>query len=198
MSILIGLTGPTGAGKSSATAVCAKFGLCVIACDLLARRAVEKGTAGLAALTEAFGEEILLPGGALDRKALAAEAFSSPERTELLNRVLLPHISRLVIAEAEGKNALLDAPTLFESGLDKLCTATVAVTAERGIRRARIIARDGLTAEQADLRLNAGKTDEYYKKRADFLIYNNGDENAFLQRFSDIIEKIYGGNENGR
>ncbi len=198
MSILIGLTGPTGAGKSSAASACAGMGLDVIDCDLLARRAVEKGTPGLAALTEAFGEKILLSDGALNRKALAAAAFSSPERTELLNRVLLPHIARLVTAVAEGKNALLDAPTLFESGLDKLCTATVAVTADRKIRRARIISRDGLTPEQADLRLNAGKTDEFYRSRADFLLYNNGDENAFLKRFSDIIKKIYGGNENVR
>lgn len=198
MSVLIGLTGPTGAGKSSAAAACAGMGLYVIDCDLLARRAVEKGTPGLAALIVAFGKKILLQDGTLNRKALAAEAFSSPERTELLNRVLLPHIARLVTAAAEDKNALLDAPTLFESGLDKLCTATVAVTADREIRRARIISRDGLTPEQADLRLNAGKTDEFYRARADFLLYNNGDENAFLKRFSDIIEKIYGGNENVR
>lgn len=198
MNVLIGLTGPTGAGKSSAAALCGNLGLYVIDCDLLARTAVEKGTPGLNALVEAFGEKILLPGGKLDRKALAAEAFSAPERTELLNRVLLPHIAKLVTAAAEGKNALLDAPTLFESGLNSLCTATVAVTADREIRRRRIISRDGLTAKQADLRLDAGKSDEYYKERADYVLYNNGDEKAFLKRFSDIIEKIYGGNENGR
>ena len=113
MSIIIGLTGPTGAGKSTAAAAAKSFGLQVIDCDKSARAATEKGTDGLKALVAAFGEEILLPDGSLDRRALAAAAFASPQKTELLNKTILPHIVKLVLAEAEGKNVLLDAPTLF-------------------------------------------------------------------------------------
>ena len=197
MSVIIGLTGPTGAGKSTAAAAAEGFGLQVIDCDKLARAAAEKGTDGLKALVAAFGKEILLTDGSLDRRALAAAAFASHQKTELLNETILPHIVKLVLAEADGKNVLLDAPTLFESGLDSVCTAVIAVSADAEIRRERIIRRDGLTADAADLRINAGKTDEYYKHRADYFLYNNSDEKAFYERFSDILKNIIGGNING-
>lgn len=197
MNMIIGLTGPTGAGKSTASAAAKDLGLQVIDCDKSARAATEKGTDGLKALVAAFGEEILLPDGSLDRKALAAAAFSSPQKTELLNKTILPHIVKLVLAEAEGKSVLLDAPTLFESGLDSVCTAVIAVSADTEIRKERIIKRDGLSPAAADLRINAGKTDEYYKQRADYFLYNNSDERAFYKRFSDILKKIIGGNING-
>lgn len=197
MNMIIGLTGPTGAGKSTASAAAEDLGLQVIDCDKSARAATEKGTDGLKALVSAFGEEILLPDGSLDRKALAAAAFASPKKTELLNKTILPHIVRLVLAEAEGKSVLLDAPTLFESGLDSVCTAVIAVSADTEIRKERIIKRDGLSPAAADLRINAGKTDEYYKQRADYFLYNNSDEKAFYKRFSDILKKIIGGNING-
>ena len=197
MSIIIGLTGPTGAGKSTAAAAAKSFGLQVIDCDKLARAATEKETDGLKALVAAFGEEILLPDGSLDRSALAAAAFASPQKTELLNKTILPHIVKLVLAEAEGKNVLLDAPTLFESGLNSVCTAVIAVSANVEIRKERIIKRDGLTPDAVDLRINAGKTDEYYKQKADYFLYNNSDEKAFSKRFSDILKNIIGGNING-
>ena len=197
MNMIIGLTGPTGAGKSTAAAAAEDLGLQVIDCDKSARAATEKETDGLKALVAAFGEEILLQDGSLDRKALAAAAFSSPPKTELLNKTILPHIVKLVLAEAEGKSVLLDAPTLFESGLDSVCTAVIAVSADTEIRKERIIKRDGLSPAAADLRINAGKTDEYYKQRADYFLYNNSDEKAFYKRFSDILKKIIGGNING-
>ena len=119
MSVIIGLTGPTGAGKSTAAAAAEGFGLQVIDCDKLARAAAEKGTDGLKALVAAFGEEILLTDGSLDRRALAAAAFASPQKTEPLNETILPHIVKLVLAEADGKNVLLDAPTLLKAGLTR-------------------------------------------------------------------------------
>ena len=197
MSFIIGLTGPTGAGKSTVSAAAEQFGLKVVNCDLLARKAVEKGTEGLKALTAAFGNGILEKDGSLNRKELAAVAFKTPENTELLNKTLLPHIVKLVKKETNSKNALLDAPTLFESGLNSVCTAVIAVSANVEIRKERIIKRDGLSPDAADLRINAGKTDEYYKQKADYFLYNNSDEKAFYERFSDILEKIIGGNING-
>ena len=197
MSITVGLTGPSGAGKSMASAVAAEKGFFVIDCDKTARKAVEPGTPGLSALVSAFGDGILGADGFLNRKELAAAAFSSAEKTELLNKTILPHIVKLVLAETEGKNVLLDAPTLFESGLNSVCTAVIAVSADAEIRKERIIKRDGLSPDAAILRINAGKTDEYYKQKVDYFLYNNSDEKAFYKRFSDILEKIIGGNING-
>ena len=197
MSIIIGLTGPTGAGKSTAAAAAKSFGLQVIDCDKSARAATEKGTDGLKALVAAFGEEILLPDGSLDRRALAAAAFASPQKTELLNKTILPLIVKLVLGESEGLRGVLAAATRFASGLSSGCTAAIAVSADAEIRKERIIKRDELSPDAADLRINAGKTDEYYKQKADSYLYNNSDEKAFYKRFSDILEKIIGGNING-
>ncbi len=194
MSIVIGLTGPTGSGKSSASRLAEDFGLQVIDCDKTAREATQKGTKGLKALVSVFGEEILLPDGSLNRKALAAKAFKDKQSTDLLNRTILPYIADLVIKQAVGRDTLLDAPTLFESGINKICNKTFAVLADRDIRLKRIIARDNLTLKEAETRINAGKDEEFYRERADYVLYNNGDENAFLKRFSDILKEITGGN----
>lgn len=190
MSFIIGLTGPTGAGKSTVSAAAEQFGLKVVNCDLLARKAVEKGTEGLKALTAAFGNGILEKDGSLNRKELAAVAFKTPENTELLNKTLLPHIVKLVKKETNSKNALLDAPTLFESGLNSECVKTIAVLADKKLREERITARDNITKQQALLRINAGKSDDFYKMHADCIIYNNGDENAVITRFSNILKEI--------
>lgn len=190
MSFIIGLTGPTGAGKSTVSAAAKQFGLRVVNCDLLARKAVEKGTEGLKALTAVFGNGILEKDGSLNRKELAAVAFKTPENTELLNKTLLPHIVKLVKKETNSKNALLDAPTLFESGLNSECVKTIAVLADKKLREERITARDNITKQQALLRINAGKPDDFYKTHADCIIYNNGDENAVITRFSNILKEI--------
>ena len=194
MSIVIGLTGPTGSGKSSASKIAENFGFQVIDCDKSAREATEKGTEGLKALVSVFGEDILLSDGNLNRKALANKAFKDKASTDLLNKTILPYIADLVVKQAAGQDTLLDAPTLFESGINKICDKTVAVLADRDIRLKRIITRDNLTLKEAEIRINAGKDEKFFKENADYLLYNNDDENAFLKRFSDILKEITGGN----
>lgn len=192
-AIIIGLTGPTGSGKSTASRAAAEHGLKWIDCDLLARKAVEKGTPGLSALVNAFGNEILLADGTLNRKRLAAEAFKDKAGTELLNRTLLPFVAELVKRECENGNAILDAPTLFESGINSICTKTVAVLADRETRLKRIIPRDGLTPAEAELRISAGKQDDFYLHNADYILYNNNGETEFLTQFNKILTEITGG-----
>ncbi len=91
-------------------------------------------------------------------------------------------------AKIEGyKYCLLDAPTLFESGLDTVCDVTVAVLCSRDERKRRILLRDGLTEEDAEIRLGAGETDEYYKERADKIIYNNGNIAEFCENARNFL-----------
>ena len=190
MSIVVGLTGPTGAGKSTASKTAQALGFKVIDCDKLARVAVEKGSEGLAALIKVFGANILNTDGTLNRKKLAEIAFSTKDNTELLNRTLLPYIVMLVKEEMNVPLVLLDAPTLFESGINSMCNATVAVLASKEIRLKRICERDLIDEESALLRINAGKTDEFYLNNADFIIYNNTNEVAFTDEFKNIICNI--------
>jgi len=190
---IIGLTGPTGSGKSLVSEVAKAEGYQVINCDLIARKATEKGSYGLLCLVAAFGEEILNNDDTLNRKELAKIAFSSKENTELLNKTLLPHIVKLVNENIVADKVLLDAPTLFESGIDSECELTVAVLADKKIRKQRIISRDNITETEAELRINAGKSDEFYKLKADYIIYNNGNIEEFKAKFLEILDN--GGNK---
>ncbi len=190
MSIIIGLTGPTGSGKSSASKICSLMGIKPVDCDKLSRIAVQKGSDGLAALVSVFGEEILNSDQTLDRKRLAKIAFSTHQNTELLNKTIFPFIKELVMNETQENKVLLDAPTLFESGLDSICFKTVAVLSDKEIRLKRIIQRDGLTHDEAVLRMSAGKSDDFYIKNADYIIYNNENEDTFIKEFSQILNQI--------
>lgn len=191
MNITVGLTGPTGAGKSSAAALCQRLGIKHIDCDIIARKATEKGQAGLSAVCQVFGKDILNSDGTLNRKALAEEAFKDNDSTELLNNTLLPIIKEMVLKEIDCERVLLDAPTLFESGIDEICTKTVAVLSDKEIRLQRIIERDNITKEQALLRINAGKSDDFYKEKCDFVIYNNANENTFDNDFINLLKEIF-------
>ena len=190
MTKIIGLTGPTGAGKSSAAKVCENLSIKHIDCDILARKAVEKGTQGLTAVVNAFGQQVLNSDGSLNRKALAQKAFCDRMSTQLLNKTLLPFIKELVLKEIEGDVVLLDAPTLFESGINEICFKTVAVLSDRELRLDRIMKRDNITKDAALLRINAGKTDDFYIKNCDFVIYNDADEQTFNNEFSNLLREI--------
>ncbi len=191
--IIIGLTGPTGSGKSVAANIAKTMGVQVVDCDVLARRATEKGSSGLDAVINEFGAEILNNDGTLNRKALAKIAFSNELNTERLNQTLLPIICDMVKSEICGARVLLDAPTLFESGIDSICTDTVAVLCDTEIRRKRIISRDNLTLNEADVRLSAGKNDEFYIERASHILYNKGDLADYEKSALKLFKKLYGG-----
>lgn len=198
MSYILGLTGPTGGGKGVFSECAGKLGFKVIDCDIVARQAVKKGSEGLSALTRVFGKGILLENGELDRKELAKSAFKSKEKTDLLNNTILPIISELVIKQIEGDFVILDAPTLFESGIDRICDSTVAVLAPEDIRKGRIISRDKLDKNSAEIRMSAGKPDEFYIEKADKILINDGDTESFLNEVKIYLTDIIGGNKNER
>lgn len=190
MSFVIGLTGPTGAGKSSVTTVAEELGFKVVDCDKLARKAVERGSAGHGALMLAFGTEILNRDGEINRKKLAEIAFSTPENTELLNKTVLPYIMMLVREEIDCDKVLLDAPTLFESGADNLCDEVIAVISDEKTRLDRIMARDNIDEEAALLRIKAGKPDEFYIEKTDNIVYNDCELSVFNLKIQKLITKL--------
>jgi len=190
---IIGLTGPSGSGKSSLTPIAKELGFYVIDCDTVARRVAEDKKV-LEALEKAFGD--VLKNGSLDRKALAQKAFSSKEKTDLLNSIMLPEISIQIKAEIEKakdmgySNVLLDAPTLFESGEDKICSAVIAVLCSREQRAKRILERDNLTKEQLESRLKACQPDEYYKSKTGHIIYNDDDFEEYKVSAKNLLQNL--------
>ena len=195
MKYVLGLTGPTGAGKTDACRVAKPLGYCVINCDLVARKATDD-TDCLTAMSDTFGKDILNPDRTLNRAALAKKAFSSKEKTELLNKTIFPFINRLIEKEIEASKEdkiLLDAPTLYEAGADKLCDEVIALLASGSIRKKRIMLRDSISGEAAELRMSAGKPDEYYKEKTQNIIYNDTDIETLKANFKNLLIKLNGG-----
>lgn len=177
---ILGLTGPSGAGKGYVCRLFARYGVASVDCDAVSKRIYQPGAFCTLELANAFGADILDENGALLRRKLAQRAFADAVSTQKLNRITHPHILAEVEKElqrfaAQGARAvLLDAPTLLESGLHHRCDRLICVTAPYALRRARIIERDALSLAQADLRLNAQPADAFYRDACDFEIRNDG------------------------
>ena len=173
-----GLTGKTGAGKSTVAEKLEKMGFCVIDGDKIARSITEKGKPAISMLANEFGCDIIEDDGSLNRKLLASRAFKDRESTAKLNAITHPKIKaefekELRKAEAEGFSfAVIDAAALLESSCKDLCEKIIVVTAPEEIRLSRVLLRDGITKEQALIRINAQFPDEYYNEKADILIRN--------------------------
>ena len=190
--IKLGLTGPTGAGKSTVARLLEQNGIPLVDADAIARTVTEKGSPVLSALADTFGKDILFPDGSLDRRALAAVAFSSKENTEKLNAVTHPAILariRRALADATGDAVVLDAPQLYETGLDALCDHTVAIVADEEVRLARITTREDISEEAAKKRMAVQPDTAFYAARADILLYNNGDRSPAMLA-SDLLAQI--------
>jgi dephospho-CoA kinase len=192
---ILGLTGPTGAGKSLVSKLLNKQGFAVLDADEISRRSVEPGTECLEELKTKFGAEIILPDGSLDRKQLGKLVFSDKALLESLNDITHPHIMALIKAELSKllksgfEKVVLDAPALFEAGADALCDKVIAVVASRALRLERIMVRDAMTCSEANARLDAQPTLEYYTEHSDFVLENIGDienlKNALRNIFKD-------------
>lgn len=195
MKFIVGLTGPTGSGKSTACKAAIDLGFFVIDCDKTARKAAEDINC-LKALAFTFGKDILNADGSLNRRALSEKAFSDKQSTKLLNDTIFPFILEILKGEINGAKKdyiLLDAPTLFESGVDSLCNETCAILADPEIRFERIIKRDNLDELAAKLRMSAGKDDQYYKEKTKHILYNNNNEKELYEAFTRLLKVFIGG-----
>ena len=189
---LIGLTGQSGAGKSTVAGVFAKLGANIINADMIVAELYNAGLPCLKAVAAEFGQDIIMADGTLDRRLLAQRAFASRERTDALNRLVHPFVTARLFELLRGAEGVVvfDAPQLFEANADVICDAVVAVTADRDIRVNRIIKRDSLSEEQALLRVNAQHGEEYFRAHADYIIENNFDEESLRSQAEKVYNKL--------
>jgi dephospho-CoA kinase len=199
--ITIGLTGGSGSGKGYISSLFAAAGVPVLDTDAVSRLVCMPGSDCLAELAERFGSSILLPDGSLDRRRLASLAFADSESTAALNAITHRHILAycrrwLDMLRVDGAPAaIIDAPQLYESGFDAECDAVIAVVADCELRISRILARDGITREQAEQRLSRQHDDGFFRAHADFIIENNydaghPDNGALQQRVYEILSAL--------
>ncbi|MDE6111426.1 MAG: dephospho-CoA kinase, partial [Eubacterium sp.] len=182
----IGLTGQTGAGKGYVGKYLKELGFNILDTDIYARKVTEKNSPYLSILAEHFGKDII-ENGCLNRQLLADRAFSSRENTEKLNAITHPAIIELCKKDAEFPS-VFDAPLLFECKGNEQCYKTIAVIAPADIRKKRIMARDSITTEQAEARMNAQKSETFYKTNSDFTVINDGRD--IKVQINNILEEI--------
>ncbi|MBO2449729.1 dephospho-CoA kinase [Actinomadura barringtoniae] len=174
----VGLTGGIGSGKSEVSAQLAAHGAVVIDADKIAREVVERGTPGLAAVVKEFGDEVLLPDGALDREKVGSIVFADPERLKALNAIVHPlvgeRMQELMDAAPEDAIVVYDVPLLTENNLAEFYDVVVVVDAPVETQLDRLTAKRGMTEKAVRERMAAQATREARRAIAHHVIDNSG------------------------
>lgn len=193
---IIGITGRSGCGKSSATKFLAQQGYPCIDADLIAREVLLPGSPCLAELQAHFGEDILDETGALRRRLLADRAFATPEGTRTLTEITQPEILRRIedgLAQAKesgAKMAFVDGAVIVGTPFEARCDELVLITApyERSVER--ICARDGIAPEMARRRLDAQTPLETLRAAATTEIVNDGTTQELETKIKAYLQSL--------
>ncbi|MET4659026.1 dephospho-CoA kinase [Streptomyces sp. PvP037] len=190
----VGLTGGIGAGKSEVSRLLVGHGAVLIDADRIAREVVEPGTPGLAAVVDAFGEEILTADGALDRPKLGSLVFADPEQLAVLNAIVHPLVGARSreLEEAAAVDAVVvhDVPLLTENGLAPLYDLVIVVDASPETQLDRLVDRRGMTAQDARARMAAQATREERRAIADIVIDNDVPLDVLRRRVEDVWSQL--------
>lgn len=189
---IIGLCGCTGSGKSTVATLFAMYGAHIVDCDAIAHNISQKGSACLSELVEHFGEGILNESGNLNRKLLANIVFDSEQERKVLENVTHKYILEKVFDEFKNNKGLIlvDAPLLFESGLDTWCDYTVVVTADEKVRLKRIVTRDDIDEELALKRIKSQTDEDTLVEKCDFVIHNNANVKSLNSQIKAVVDRI--------
>ena len=202
MPFIIGLTGGIASGKSTVSRHLTQLGAFIIDADLIAREVVARGSQGLEAIVEAFGEEMLDAHSELDRAKLGALIFQDSDARARLNQITHPRIAQRMMelameAERERGHAwvIYDAALLVENNIHAMLTALIVVSCEREVQLQRLMTRDGFSEEEARARIEAQLPLEEKVRVADHVIDNSGSLDHTLAQTSalyDELERRYG------
>lgn len=192
MSLVIGLTGSIGTGKSTVSQMLKEHNIPVIDADVIAREVVKPGEPAYNQIVDAFGEEILLPGGEIDRKKLGEIVFGEEKKRKQLNGIVHPAVRERMLADrdrlADQKEnvIVLDIPLLYESGLTHFVEKVIVVYVTEETQLKRLRERDGTSKEEALRRINSQLSIEEKSRMADKIIDNNGT----LQETKQQVEQL--------
>lgn len=184
---IIGLTGASGSGKGYVSAIFSKYAITSIDTDKVVHALYKKDDECKKELRETFGEGIFNPYGSVCRTRLRKIVFSDAEKLKTLNSVVHKHVIRkceekIAQARKKGKAAIvIDAPLLYEAGMDKICDFVIAVVADIDIRRERISARDNISESDIEKRMQNQKDDSFFTEKADYTLINNGETDVTSQ-----------------
>ncbi|CAI8615086.1 unnamed protein product [Vicia faba] len=195
---IIGLTGGIASGKSTVSKLFKSHDIPVVDADVVAREALKKGSGGWKKVIAAFGEEILLDNGEVNRPKLGQIVFADPDKRQFLNRLLAPYISSGIFWEVaklwlKGYRVIvLDVPLLFEAKMDKFTTPIIVVWVDPETQIQRLLARDGSSEEDGRNRVNAQMSLDDKKSKADIVIDNTGSLDDLNEQFQKVLVRVTG------
>lgn len=192
--MVIGLTGGPATGKSLVTAEFKRLGAAIVDADVIAREITQKGAPAYDEICREFGAGILLKDGSLDRKALGRLIFADDKKRKRLNEITHPGIRARIRQEVEAlkessRIVVVDAPLLFEAGLDTEMDSVIVVYADEERQVERLKARD-LSEDEARRIIAAQMPVNEKVKKADYIIDNSGDAGAALKKVGELYEKL--------
>lgn len=190
--LVVALTGGIGAGKSTVAQNFAELGALVIDADQLARMAIERGSDGFAEVLLRFGDEIILNGD-IDRKKLAEIVFSDEAARKDLEKIIHPRVQAIfseAVEDLEHDDILIyEIPLLVETDAAEKFDYIITVEADLNLRKERLL-KKGLYISQIEKRMAAQATQESREAIADYVIYNDGDEDSLLRKVENLWESV--------
>jgi len=175
-TLIVGLTGGIGSGKTAASDYFKTLGICIVDADIVARDVVETGSETLLNIEQHFGPSVILDDGSLNRAWLRQKIFENPEERHWLESVTHPAIRARIVSlleQASSPYSILVSPLLFESGQDELTDRTLLIDVPESVQLERTAKRDNNSTEQVDAIIKAQMPRRERQQRADDIILND-------------------------
>ncbi|MBS3315534.1 dephospho-CoA kinase [Staphylococcus aureus] len=194
MPKVIGLTGGIASGKSTVSELLSVFGFKVVDADKAARKAVKKGSKGLAQVREVFGDEAIDENGEMNRRYMGDLVFNHPEKRLELNAIIHPIVRDIMEEEKQeylkqGYNVIMDIPLLFENELENTVDEVWVVYTSESIQMDRLMQRNNLSLEDAKARVYSQISIDKKSRMADHVIDNLGDKLELKQNLERLLEE---------
>ena len=196
MANIIGLTGQTGAGKSTVRDIFKEKGAAVIDADSVAHDITDNDLDCIYDIVSRFSCLVLNEKGKINRKALGRRVFSDPKELAALNKIIFPYILKAIEHKVLGyiskgaETVIIDGATVIESGCGKMCDVLISVVAEEETRITRIIKRDGITKADAERRVSSQKPEEFYTENSDYVIRNDSTPAELERNVNSVLKNM--------